>query len=542
MKKKLLSAILAASMATAMLAGCGSSSSGSDTAATAASASGEAATATDTAASGAGAAIDSISVVSGSEDGAVLDTAKSGTLQSFSEDRHLYEGLYKLDQDGNPVLGQAANVETSDDGLTWTFTLRDDITWSDGQAVKASDFTYAWQRLAESGQDYSSLLSMIKDTETPDDKTIVITLNYPCAYLPSVLAFPSSYPVRQDYAEKYGDAYATDPDKAVYNGAYTLSDWTHQQELVMTKRDDYYDASNITVGEIHWELMSDATTALASYQSGDVIYSDLVPDEEVENLEGQGLQYAPGYMTYTVMFNLKSGNEVLQNADVRKALSLAIDRQRVVDLRSMNDELADTYTPSGMTGSDGTDFTDTVTPWFDNSTYEDNCKEAQDLLAKAGYSGDNFPTLTYLVSNSNTQEVAESIVGDWSSVLGINSITVSSSDSFFSSRENGDYDLAYFGWYMDYPDISNILGTMVTGANDAGYSSDEYDAAYDAAIAESDPTKQWEDYAKCEDILSNDLPITPILHGENKYLFDDTNYGGLIYYCGNAYFGYLTQN
>ena len=131
MKKKLLSAILAASMATAMLAGCGSSSSGSDTAATAASASGEAAAATDTAASMAGAAIDSISVVSGSEDGAVLDTAKSGTLQSFSEDRHLYEGLYKLDQDGTPVLGQAANVETSDDGLTWTFTLRDDITWSD---------------------------------------------------------------------------------------------------------------------------------------------------------------------------------------------------------------------------------------------------------------------------------------------------------------------------------------------------------------------------------------------------------------------------
>lgn len=540
MKKKLLSAVMAAAMAAGLLAGCGSSSSsGSGTADTAAASSSEAATAA--ADTGAGAAIDSISVVSGSEDGAVLDTAKSGTLQSFSEDRHLFEGLYKLDKDGNPVLGQAANVETSDDGLTWTFTLRDDITWSDGQAVTSKDFAYAWQRLADSGQDYSSLLSMIKSTETPDDKTIVITLNYPCAYLPSVLAFPSSYPVRQDYAEKYGDAYATDPDKAVYNGAYTLSGWTHQQEIVMTKRDDYYDASNITVGEIHWQLMSDATTALASYQSGDVIYSDLIPDEEVENLDGQGLQYAPGYMTYTVMFNLKSGNEVLQNADVRKALSLAIDRQRVVDLRSMNDELADTYTPSGMTDSDGTDFTDTVTPWFDNSTYEDNCKEAQDLLAKAGYSGDSFPALTYLVSNSNTQEVAESIIGDWSSVLGINSITVSSSDSFFSSRENGDYDIAYFGWYMDYPDISNILGTMITGANDAGYSSSEYDAAYNAAIAESDPAKQWEDYAKCEEILSNDLPITPILHGENKYLFDDTAYSGLIYYCGNVYFGYLTQ-
>ena len=210
-----------------------------------------------------------ISVTGGGEDSMQLNTATSGFLNGLSALRHLYEGLYKLDANGEVVLGQAASVEESDDKLTWTFTLRDDITWSDGQPVTAGDFVFAFDNLAAQGGDYCTLLSDVDESyEATDDKTLVIHLKQPCGYLPSILAFPSTYPARQDYVEEYGDAYATDPDKAVYNGPYEMTDWAHESEVVMKLRDYYYDADNIDVGTINWELITEESSALASFESG----------------------------------------------------------------------------------------------------------------------------------------------------------------------------------------------------------------------------------------------------------------------------------
>ena len=112
-------------------------------------------------------------------------------------------------------------------------------------------------------------------------------------------------------------------------------------------------------------------------------------------------------------------------------------------------------------------------------------------------------------------------------------------DGFFAQRENHDFDLAYFGWYMDYPDISNMLYTFTSGTNDSGYANTAYDDAYKAAIAETDTAKQWADYDKCESALAADVPVIPLFHSQNSYLFDDTKYDGLVYYCGNVFFGYV---
>ena len=144
-----------------------------------------------------------IAVTGGGEDSMQLNTATSGYLNGLSALRHLYEGLYKLDANGEIALGQAASAETSEDKLTWTFTLRDDITWSDGQPVTAGDFVFGFDNLAAQGGDYSTILSDVAESyEAPDDKTLVIKLKQPCGYLPSILAFPSTYPARQDYVEK----------------------------------------------------------------------------------------------------------------------------------------------------------------------------------------------------------------------------------------------------------------------------------------------------------------------------------------------------
>ena len=487
-----------------------------------------------------------ITVTGGGEDSMVLNTAASNTLNGLSACRHLYEGLYKLDENGEPVLGQAESVDISDDMMTWTFTLRDDITWSDGEAVTAQDFVFGFDNLEAAAEDYCTLITDVAQSyEAPDEKTLVINLQFPCGYLPSVLAFPSTYPARQDYVEEYGDAYATDPDKAVYNGPYALTDWAHESEAVLNLRDDYYDAENIQVGTIHWMLTTEESTALASFKSGELVYSDMCPDEEKPAMDGNGLFYTAGNNNYCVMYNLgPDGNDVLKDEKVREALSLAIDRERIIAIRGLNDELGFTLACSGYVNDEGVDFTEYADPWFDATAYEENCEKAKELLAEAGYeNGEGFPALRYIVNNDSRKEIAEAIVGDWSEVLGIDTITVEKVENFFAARTDGDYDLSYFGWFMDYTDLSNMFGSMIAmDTSNCFWSNEDYTEAYNAAISTADMTEQWENYKKCEAVLAEDLPVTPILHSMNSYLFDDVNYSGLVYSCGNFIFTYLQQN
>lgn len=484
-----------------------------------------------------------ISVTGGGEDSMQLNTATSGFLNGISALRHLYEGLYKLDANGEIALGQAASVEQSDDNLTWTFTLRDDITWSDGQAVTANDFVFGFDNLAAQGGDYCTMISDIVDSyEATDDKTLVLHLKHACSYLPSVLAFPPTYPARQDYVEEYGDAYATDPDKAVYNGPYEMESWAHESEVVMKLRDDYYDADQIQVGTINWELITEESSALASFESGDYIYSDMCPDEEKPRMEGNGLVYAEGNNNYCVMFNLgDKGNDVLKDVNVRKALSLTIDRERIMNIRGLNDEIGVTLACRGYENADGTDFVDYCDPWEDVEAYGENCETAKQLLAEAGYEdGKGFPALTYIVNNDSRKEIAEAIVNDWKEVLGIDSITVEKVENFSAARNSGDYDLAYYGWFMDYKDLSNMYDSMYATANsNSFYQGDEYDAAFLKATSAATEEEQWEGYKECDEILARDLPVSVILHSMSSYLFDDTNYEGLVYSCGNFVFTYL---
>ncbi len=487
-----------------------------------------------------------ISVTGGGEDSMKLNTAVVGSLNGLSACRHVYEGLYKLDENGDPVLGQAASVEVSDDLKTWTFTLRDDITWSDGQAVTADDFIFGFDNLVEQADDYSTLLSDLADSwEAPDEKTVVINLAGPCGFLPSILAFPSTYPVRADYVEEYGEAYATDPEKAVYNGPFTVTDWSHEAQVVLELRDDYYDADSISVGEIDWMLTTDESTALNSFKSGDLVYSDLCPDEEKPAMDGNGLFYTAGNNNYCIMFNLgENGNDVLKDAKVREALSLTIDRERIMAIRDMNDELGFTLACSGYVNEDGVDFTEYADPWYDTEDYEGNCEKAKALLAEAGYeNGAGFPSLTYIVNNDSRKEIAESVVNDWKEVLGIDSIKVEKVENFFAARTAGDYDIAYYGWYMDYTDLSNMFGALISmGSSNAFWTSDAYNAAYNAAVSTADQAEQWENYKQCEAVLAEELPVSVILHSMSSYLYDDVNYSGLVYSCGNFVFTYITAN
>lgn len=483
-----------------------------------------------------------IAITGGGEDACVLNTATAAALNGLSALRHLYEGLYKLDENGEPTLGQAASVEVSDDQLTWTFTLRDDINWSDGQAVTAADFIFGFDNLVAQGGDYCSILSdVVESWEAPDDKTVVLQCKNPCGFLPAILAFPSTYPARQDMVEEFGDAYATDPDKAVYNGPFEMTDWQHEAQITLELRDDYYDAANIEVGTIEWVLNTEESTALAAFEAGDLMYSDLCPEEEAPRMDGNGLFYTAGNNNYCVMFNLgPDGNDVLKDEKVRRALSLTIDRDRIMTIRDMNDEMGKILLCSGYTNEEGVDFTDYCDAW-QSEDYEANCEEAKALLAEAGYeNGEGFPAMRYIVNNNGRQEVAEAIVNDWKEVLGIDTITVEKVENFFSARRMGEYDLAYYGWYMDYTDMSNMYSTFVnTADNSSFYENEAYEAAYEKAVSAATQEEQWEAYKECDEILAQDLPVAVILHSNSKYLYDDVNYTGLVYSCGNFVFTYV---
>ena len=312
----------------------------------------------------------------------------------------------------------------------------------------------------------------------------------------------------------------------------------------MERRDDYYDAASIDVKTIHWILTSEERTALALFESGDLAYSDMCPDEEQPRMVDNGLYFVPGNNNYCVMFNLGAkGNDVLKDERVRRALALTIDRDRIMRIRDLNDEPGRNLACSGYVNDEGVDFVDYAPDWFDLSAYEANCEEAKALLAEAGYeNGEGFPHLSYIVNNDSRQEIAEAVVNDWKEVLGITSITVEKVENFSATRRTGEYDLAYYGWYMDYTDLSNMFGTFINTSNsNSFYHSDAYDAEYQAAISTADKAGQWEHYANLEAILAKDLPVAVILHSNNSYLYDADTYDGLVYSCGNFVFTYLTQ-
>lgn len=501
----------------------------------------------------------SLSVSAGTEQSIVLDTTKVSSTCGLSACRHLYEGLFRLGENGRIEKGQVRDYKVNSDKKTYFFYLRDDIFWSDGEPVIADDFVFAWKRLVLEGEGYASLLDMIVGAEeirsgemdinalgvkALNDKTLLVELEKPCDYLFEVLAFPPTYPIREDVVRVQGDLYATDADKAVYNGAYRLAEWRHQDELRMTSRKEYYDNEKIQVDKIVWKLFSNENTMLASFESGDIIYSDSFPSEETSKLEKKGLCSTPGINTYAVMVNLgKNGADVLKDKKIRKALCLAIDRERMVALSGVKGIAADAYIPKGIVNKEGEDFHKNLKPWYVIDDLETSCKEARQLLKEAGYpNGKNFPVLKYLVNNTKNQTLAEMVVNDWKEFLGIDSITiVTNTDSFWADRADGNYDLAHYSWNMDFPECSNILGTMITNMNDADFQNELFDLTLQEAQKQTYESERWKYYRLCENILAEELPIFPLYYGDNMYLFDKDEYENLIYAYGNFYFGYVKK-
>lgn len=526
MKKKLLSLVLVVAMVASMAIGCG----GSDDASTGTSAD----------------AGKQLSVQIG-PDPETIDPALNSSSDGGNMILHLYEGLLTVDEDEQLQPGCAETWDVSEDGLTWTFHLYEDLKWSDGSDLTANDFVYSWKRVAapETAAPYGeTVLGMVKGFDeamagdvdalavtATDDYTLVVELATPCTYFGSLAAFATLSPVNEATIEANGDKWATDPESYICNGAFYISEWVPGSHIVMSKNENYRRADEVKLDSIKWVLMEDDNAAYSAYTAGEIQMTKSVPAEEIPSLSDNAeFHIDPVIGTYYISVNIASEEiPALQDVRVRKALSLAIDREYVG-----NTLMQGTYSPAynfigpGWQDTDGTDFIDNANGGesYISEDYEANLEEAKKLLEEAGYpNGEGIPAFEYTTNDSGYHvPVAEYLQQAWAE-LGITcTVNVVEWSAFTPMRRNGEYAVARNGWVGDYTDPSNQLELLYStnGNNDGKYNSAAFDEAMDASRATADPEERSAALHKCEDLLFEEMACIPLAYYNDYYLINDS--------------------
>lgn len=577
--KKLLSLALASTMAMT-LAACGGGSTTTTTAApetttAAASEAGEETTSASAETESGGASSDgfNLAVCLASEPQAI-DPALNSAVDGAIMLNHFFEGLIKWvdDGEGNAMTapGQAESWEKAenDDGtVTYTLTLRDGVKWSDGKDVTAGDFEYSWKRLAnpDTAADYCYMIDMVQgyaavadgsaDPDTLgikaiDDKTLEIVLSYDCPYFEEIMAFPATFPVRQDIVEG-NDEWTYDVSSYVSNGPYKMKEWSHNAYILAEKNDNYYDYENLGPDTIRFTLLDDANAILAAYKSGELSFIEELPTDEMANYLASGELTVADYIgTYYVCFNTE--DEVFSNPLIRKAFSLAIDRNYIVENVSQAGEVPATgYVPAGVNdakGPGGDDFRTVGGEYYSvaEEDYEKNCEEARALLAEAGYPNGEGLTVEYMYNtNDKHKAIGEALQNMWKEQLGV-TVNLSNQDwnVFLESRKQGDYQIARNGWIADYNDPCSFLDMWYTdgGNNDAQYSNPAYDAQIDAAKATADQDERMKAFHTAEDILiKEDSVLAPVYFYTQPYMLAPDIEGMYYTPLGYFFFGYTSR-
>lgn len=472
------------------------------------------------------------------EDPETIDPTLNTSSGAGSIIVNAFEGLTRLDENDKAAPGVAKDWTVSEDGLVYTFNLRDNAKWSDGQNVTANDFKYSWVRALtkETAAEYAYQLFYIKNAEAyyngtakaedlgikvVDDKTLEVTLKSPTAYFPELMAFPTYMPLREDVVSADPDAWATKPETYVSNGPFKLVTWDMKDQLVFEKNENYWDANSVKLDGLTFKLVTDQDTAYASLKSGEFDMVDVVPPAEIENGKNEGLVHINPYLgTYFFAINVgKQGSlnddvkTALSNKLVRKALNLAIDRQVIIDNVGKAEQVpAYSFVPQGITNEDGSDFASKE--YYDAS--KANIEEAKKLLAEAGYpNGEGLPTLELMYNSEGShKDVCQLVQQDWAKIGVKVELTNQEWAVFLNTRQNGDYQIARHGWIGDYTDPMTFLDMWVTGGgnNDVGFSNAEYDKLIADAKNESDATKRADLLRKAEDILMEEMPVLPIYY------------------------------
>ena len=443
--------------------------------------------------------------------------------------RDLFEGLMNQDADGNLIPGVATGYEVSDDDLVYTFTLRDNAKWSNGDPVVAGDFEYAWKRAAspELASPYSWYVGLMAlenvdaviagDMDTSelgvsalDDTTLEVRLSQPLPYFPQMIVHTTTFPVHAATVEAHGADW-TKPENMVSNGAFKLSEHVPGEKLVRVRNEQYWDNENTILEQVTALVITDENVALTRYLAGELDLTD-VPAGQFPRLSEEYPDEAasvPSACSYYYTINMtETGNPALLDQNVRQALSMAVDRDVIVDsVLAGGQKPAYTFTHWATAGFETPDVPAAT------MTQEERNAKAVELMAAAGYGPDNPVELSLIYNTSESHKsVAIAISQMWKQTLGVEvELANQEWQTFLETRGNQDYEMARAGWCADYNEASTFLDLMDSGSgyNDAQYANEKVDALLEAARTADNPQAN---YTEVEQIIADELPIIPIYH------------------------------
>jgi len=474
-----------------------------------------------------------------------IDPGLNGASDGGDIINNTFEGLTR-ERSGVVQPGIAEDWDVSDDGLVWTFYLRES-KWSDGSPLTANDFEYAWKRGMDpataseyawlwpytnivNAEEFSTGVEGVTaedvGVKAVDDYTLEVTVVNPTDYLGSLTSFFTFMPVKQSAVEAEGGedgTWASNPDLVVSNGAFTVSEYTIGEGMKLVKNKNYWNAKEVEIDEINVAFLDDANTAYAAYQAGDFDFIPSVPTAEIPRLveEDPNFYVFPLLGTYYYSFNLDL--DMWEDPRVRKAFNLAIDRETITDTLASGQVPAGGFVPPGFKDDQGRDFFETAGT-YGYYTDDTGVEEAQDLMAEAGYpDGEGFPEVELLYNTSEGhQTIAELVQEMLKTNLGVE-VTLANQEwaVFQDTRTAGDFEMARGGWLTDFMDPLGLLGIFKEKDlpyNDPNYYNADFEAALTRALETTDEAEHYEALYEAQEIFMNDIPIMPVYHYSDTML------------------------
>lgn len=567
--RKILAMVMALALLCATFAACGDTSGTSSSAGTSSTASdsgdSSAAEEGETATGGSGGTLNMRNTMEPTS----LNTLLATYAYDFTPINAMIECLYRDDENDVPQPAGAETVDISDDKLVYTFHLREDATWSNGDPVVATDYEFAWQQALNPkvASDYAYMLYFIHNAQpyfngevewsevgvkVIDDYTLEVTLDNPLPYATDLFAFPTLAPINQKFYEEVGaDKYATDAEYFCCNGMYELTEWSHNSQIVFQKREDYWNADAVGPDEIVYKIITDSQAGLNSYLSREIDYTDLDSGEVVQQAEAAGFEVGvkPARSSYYLIVNTE--DEFMSNQNLRLALAYSIDKQALVDTVYQNDNQPMTsFTPPAIMGANDSSFQEALVAergeMYPGSGDLEKAQEyLQAALEELGCTAADLNLSIDCADDSLRRNCATFLQEQWRQNLGIENITVNSMQTkqVSANRQSGDYCMSLGGWSPDYNDAINFLDLWVTdgGNNDSFWSNEEYDNLIAQATAEADVEVRQQYLFDAEEILAAEMPIIPLYWQCQNYSYNkDKIVDGAIITANQTTFYYAT--
>lgn len=463
-----------------------------------------------------------------------IDPAINDETYGFIYINHAFEGLLTKDINGKIVGGSSDKWEISEDKLKYTFRIREDAKWSDGKKLTADDFLYSYRRVVDpkTASPIAYLMYYIKNAKdinmgkkqidtlgvtAIDENTLTIELENPTLYFEDILASGGCYvPVREDIINKYGDDWTWNSESYIGNGAYKMTERKPDELIAFELNTNYWDYKNQVAKKINFVLIADEYISLNAVRTGDVDFSiNAPPIGEIESLIKENLM-AISDIIGVYYLDLNNKDKTLSDKRVRKALSLAIDRNYIVSNIGHGKLIAaESFVPPVVKGLEKS-FREESSNFIIANNYSNNIIEAKRLLAEAGYpNGENFPILEVKVSSGFYTTVLEAIQEMWKNNLNID-VVVRTEESKITLpfRQSGKYQIARTSWTGDYNDPLTMLQIMTSESdiNYSGFSNERYDYLINFATTSTNEKDRMEALKEAEAILFEDMPIIPFIY------------------------------